>query len=212
MTACLSAQSSRYPTKLFLSSAFSVCHFNNIIVSCLWCQCAITTEAMYSSMLQACLQSSVPQLAIFSLSSPPPPPPPHTHIQEHSKRAWSVVFNPTDPTIFASGSDDCTGGLPENIPIVIFIEYHCFSWASHSHLLPMVELDMSLGWFNPTKLRQTAELQREQGSYRVVQLLRTYLNHSTTQGTWPAVEFNMSLGWFHPTESPTWHLHIYYWN
>ena len=28
---------------------------------------------------------------------------------EHSKRVWSVVYNPSDPNVFASGSDDCTG-------------------------------------------------------------------------------------------------------
>lgn len=29
--------------------------------------------------------------------------------QEHSKRVWSVVYNPAEPTMYASGSDDCTG-------------------------------------------------------------------------------------------------------
>ena len=29
--------------------------------------------------------------------------------QEHSKRVWSVVYNPSEPTMYASGSDDCTG-------------------------------------------------------------------------------------------------------
>ncbi|KAL5484611.1 hypothetical protein EMCRGX_G021140 [Ephydatia muelleri] len=28
--------------------------------------------------------------------------------QEHEKRVWSVVYNPTEPNLFASGSDDCT--------------------------------------------------------------------------------------------------------
>ena len=31
-----------------------------------------------------------------------------TH-QEHGKRVWSVMFNPTEPQLFASGSDDGTG-------------------------------------------------------------------------------------------------------
>ena len=31
-----------------------------------------------------------------------------TH-NEHGKRVWSVVFSPTEPTLLASGSDDCTG-------------------------------------------------------------------------------------------------------
>ena len=29
--------------------------------------------------------------------------------QEHRKRVWSVVYNPVEPTMYASGSDDCTG-------------------------------------------------------------------------------------------------------
>lgn len=28
---------------------------------------------------------------------------------EHSKRVWSVVYNPTEPVLYASGSDDSTG-------------------------------------------------------------------------------------------------------
>ncbi len=31
-----------------------------------------------------------------------------THL-EHGKRVWSVMFNPTEPQLFASGSDDGTG-------------------------------------------------------------------------------------------------------
>ena len=33
------------------------------------------------------------------------------NLQEHSKRVWSVVYNPSEPTMYASGSDDCTGTL-----------------------------------------------------------------------------------------------------
>ena len=28
---------------------------------------------------------------------------------EHNKRVWSVVYNPTEPMLYASGSDDSTG-------------------------------------------------------------------------------------------------------
>ena len=28
---------------------------------------------------------------------------------EHNKRVWSVVYNATEPTLYASGSDDSTG-------------------------------------------------------------------------------------------------------
>ena len=29
-------------------------------------------------------------------------------LQEHGRRVWSVAYNPQEPTLFASGSDDCT--------------------------------------------------------------------------------------------------------
>lgn len=35
----------------------------------------------------------------------------HVHLnvlQEHGQRVWSVAYNPQEPTLFASGSDDCT--------------------------------------------------------------------------------------------------------
>lgn len=32
---------------------------------------------------------------------------------EHNKRVWSVVFNPTEPMLYASGSDDSTGKWPQ---------------------------------------------------------------------------------------------------
>ncbi len=28
---------------------------------------------------------------------------------EHNERVWSVVYNPMEPTLYASGSDDSTG-------------------------------------------------------------------------------------------------------
>ena len=43
-----------------------------------------------------------------------------TH-NEHSKRVWSVVFNPIEPTLLASGSDDCTGEW-----LIILIIAHLF--------------------------------------------------------------------------------------
>lgn len=42
--------------------------------------------------------------------------------QEHSKRVWSVVYNPAEPSMYASGSDDCTGKVLS----------HCPSLSSHS--------------------------------------------------------------------------------
>ena len=32
----------------------------------------------------------------------------HCVLQEHGQRVWSVAYNPQEPTLFASGSDDCT--------------------------------------------------------------------------------------------------------
>ena len=46
--------------------------------------------------------------------------------QEHSKRVWSVVYNPAEPSMYASGSDDCTGKVLS----------HCPSLSSHSPSLP----------------------------------------------------------------------------
>ena len=57
--------------------------------------------------------------------------------QEHSKRVWSVVYNPAEPTMYASGSDDCTGNaltittndgcLPPSISLGVLVKLWCTS-------------------------------------------------------------------------------------
>ena len=40
---------------------------------------------------------------------------------EHSKRVWSVVYNPAEPTMYASGSDDCSGKVVQQINCIIIL-------------------------------------------------------------------------------------------
>ena len=40
---------------------------------------------------------------------------------EHSKRVWSVVYNPAEPTMYASGSDDCSGKVVQQIKCIIIL-------------------------------------------------------------------------------------------
>ncbi len=47
-----------------------------------------------------------------------------THL-EHGKRVWSVMFNPTEPQLFASGSDDGTG--------ILYVQCDCVLY-THSQL------------------------------------------------------------------------------
>lgn len=42
---------------------------------------------------------------------------------EHQKRAWSVDFSQADPTMFASGSDDCSIKL-WSVNDVCYLCYH----------------------------------------------------------------------------------------
>ena len=104
----------------------------------------------------------------------------------------------------------------------------CSNHSTTQETRPVVELDMSLAWFNPFEpwknTGNQAEFHMSSGSwalpnfleplssrgnkdhriisheFRVVQLFRTCSNHSTTQVTMPAAEFDMSSGWFNRTE------------